>query len=644
MGIRRGVLMSALALALLCWAGVSGAAVNFSITPIESGTLSSSDNIRTDGAWVVYDSVAILPGATHGIVARNLKTATNTAIGGVGDQVLPDVSMDRVVYEDQGGASSDVRVYDLRESTDVGVATSAGDEVAPRIGGDLVVWLNTTTGELWYKNLRNGTTDVVAGPPAVLDVYDVDGGRIVWVEDGRQVYALRPGTDSVPVEVDSHADMEEHVNALSLHGDYLSESWTNDGIPRITGIRLSSGAKSLSSPGGDPGSPRSTTFHGTTAWQTDSGVSLDISWQATMAPTAAGATSITTAATDEHEPSMFGHRIVWSDAAGLGNVSMASAVPETVRTEGADRYATAAAASRNYFAAAHNAVLCTGLNFPDAIAAAPFARVVAGPLLLSRTAEVPPVTMAELDRLGVTHVFIIGGTNALTSAVKAQLEGAGMTTERISGADRYETANDIAARIVDAGNSAGTYDGTAFFARGDKFPDALAVGPVAAQAGAPVFLVQPTVLPDSVAAAVRNLNIEHGFIVGGEAAVSAEVRSEIEGIMVLNGGPGDPTERWADDDRYSTAVEIIKRGLDWRYIDLDTLGLATGENFPDALGGGAALGFYGSGIALTQKAELPASLIQLLADEEYRIGRLDVFGGSDVVKDTVMTGVAARLK
>jgi len=126
--------------------------------------------------------------------------------------------------------------------------------------------------------------------------------------------------------------------------------------------------------------------------------------------------------------------------------------------------------------------------------------------------------------------------------------------------------------------------------------------------------------------------------------VSADVRADIEAILDANGGPPDPTERWSGADRYATAAAVIKNGLDWRYIDLDTLGLATGENFPDALGGGAALGHYGGGLALTRKDSLPDSLTQLLTDQEYKIGRLDVFGGSDVVSDSVMTGVAARLK
>jgi len=634
--------ITALALALLAGVSSASAAVTFTNTPLESGTLAASYDPETDGRWVVYDSVAILPGAQYNIVARNLKTGDLTSFGGAGNQVQPDVSMDRVVYEHQG-ASWDVRMYDLREASDIGIATSADAEISPRISGDLVIWLNATDGELWFRNLRSNVSDVVAGPPGAITGLDVDRGCIAYIVDNEYIYTFRPGVDSSP-ELRHTMSSGEVATALRIHGDDVLISYSDEGNNKMLVLNTTSDLTFNVNPSGAPGSPGGAIFHGSIAWEADMLTSWDVRWEAVPSAGTAGAIDVAATAADERDLSIFGRRIVWEQDTGVGDVYMGSSAPESVRTQGADRYETAARASAAYFDAANNAVLCTGMNFPDALAAAPFAKIVAGPLLLSRSNAVPPSTMDELDRLGVTHVFVIGGTGVLLPAVETQLHAAGMTTERIQGPTRYETANSIAARIVDAGNSNDTYDGTAFFARGDKFPDALAVGPVAAQAGAPIFLVKPTELPATVATAMSNLYIKQGFVIGGEPAVSADVRNDIEAILDANGGPPDPTERWSGADRYATAAAVIKNGLDWRYIDLDTLGLATGENFPDALGGGAALGHYGSGLALTQSGSLPASLIQLLTDQEYKIGRLDVFGGSDVVSDAVMTGVAARLK
>ena len=66
--------------------------------------------------------------------------------------------------------------------------------------------------------------------------------------------------------------------------------------------------------------------------------------------------------------------------------------------------------------------------------------------------------------------------------------------------------------------------------------------------------------------------------------------------------------------------------------------------FPDALGGGAALGYYGSGLVLTRGESLPAETASFLAAREYEIGRVDVFGGTATISDRVKTAVAVRLK
>jgi putative cell wall-binding protein len=250
--------------------------------------------------------------------------------------------------------------------------------------------------------------------------------------------------------------------------------------------------------------------------------------------------------------------------------------------------------------------------------------------------------MNELKRLGVTKVYVIGGPTTLSPAVVSALNGQGIATERIAGSYRYETANLLAARVVALATVTGGYSGTAFFARGDAFPDALAVGPVACQARAPIILVQPGFLPPSVAGTIASLNVRNGFVIGSESAVSAGVKSAIDARLVANGGTA--TGRWSGPNRYATAVAVANGGLTQRWIDLDTLGVATGENFPDALGGGAALGYYGSGLVLTRAQTLPSEVASFLTVHEYEIGRLDVFGGTGTVSDTVKTGIATRLK
>jgi hypothetical protein len=186
----------------------------------------------------------------------------------------------------------------------------------------------------------------------------------------------------------------------------------------------------------------------------------------------------------------------------------------------------------------------------------------------------------------------------------------------------------------------------AFFARGDNFPDALAVGPVAAGAHAPILLVKPTMVPTPIVEIVDQMNVTSGVIVGGSSVVSENVRSVLRAIMVGNGGDaGDPmiVERWAGVDRYETAVRVIENGLEARLIDLDSVGIATGVNFPDALGGGAALGHFGSPLVLVNGGNLPTSVATWANEHSQGIGRMDVFGGPGVVPESLITAMRGAL-
>ena len=257
----------------------------------------------------------------------------------------------------------------------------------------------------------------------------------------------------------------------------------------------------------------------------------------------------------------------------------------------------------------------------------------------------PAEVLAELGRLKVKEVIIIGSAAAVSNAVEAQLTGAGYTVKRLAGANRYETSVKVAEFMY--ATLEGAYKPEmAFFARGDNFPDALAVGPVAASALAPVLLVRPTSLPGEVAQAVDTMNFTWGFAIGDRNSVSESVLAQLNTLVQANGGEPQAVGRWAGANRYETAVAVVEQALRyyWGWIDLDTLGVATGTNFPDALGGGAALGYYGSAVLLTNGTTLSPATSAFLDRHQYEIGRVDVFGGTNTVSDTVMGAIATKIE
>lgn len=148
---------------------------------------------------------------------------------------------------------------------------------------------------------------------------------------------------------------------------------------------------------------------------------------------------------------------------------------------------------------------------------------------------------------------------------------------RVSGADRYATAVAV---------SREAYPGTApvvYIATGLGYPDALAAGPAAAHQGGPLLLTLPNALPDSVRAELVRLQPATIVVVGGPSAIGENVADELRGIQ-------PNTVRLAGDDRYATSRAVV----DYAFDSAEVVYVATGRNFPDALGSGAAAG-YGDG-------------------------------------------------
>jgi len=196
-----------------------------------------------------------------------------------------------------------------------------------------------------------------------------------------------------------------------------------------------------------------------------------------------------------------------------------------MRVSGADRYETAAAISAAFFPSAVSVLVASGANFPDALAGGPAAAQLDAPLLLVRPNEVPAATRAELQRLGPVQIFVLGGTGAVSEAVKAELSLlASQGAWRIGGADRYATAAAIADAVFQSSSSV-------MLASGANFPDALSGGPAAARLGGPLLLVQGSVMPQSTRAALARLRPMRVPVLGGAATVGETVLQQARSAL-----------------------------------------------------------------------------------------------------------------
>lgn len=215
---------------------------------------------------------------------------------------------------------------------------------------------------------------------------------------------------------------------------------------------------------------------------------------------------------------------------GIGAVSAAveaelSTIAEVKRLEGASRYATGLTVVSTIFDYSTHAVIATGRNFPDALAASGVAGLQSAPVVLvdGALSAVPTAVVDELTRLGVQSITIAGGTGVISAAIETQLRTAGYEVTRYGGANRYETT----AQINNAFFVGGASD-NAFLATGTNFPDALAGAALAGQLGAPVYVTTPDCSPTVIAASRTALDATSTIVLGGTGVVSDRAAQNID--------------------------------------------------------------------------------------------------------------------
>src|SRR5690606_17619305 len=123
---------------------------------------------------------------------------------------------------------------------------------------------------------------------------------------------------------------------------------------------------------------------------------------------------------------------------------------------------------------------------------------------------------------------------------------------------------------------------TAFLATGRNFPDALAATGAAGALSAPLILVdglRPTVSAEVMQELVR-LGVTDVVLTGSASVLSSGIEAQLRAQFSVT--------RLGGADRYATAALINDEhfGL----APPDTMFLATGGNFPDALAGAALAG------------------------------------------------------
>ncbi len=320
-----------------------------------------------------------------------------------------------------------------------------------------------------------------------------------------------------------------------------------------------------------------------------------------------------------------GHALTHSST---GPLVVPSGSLKTIGTQiaGSDRYRTSVELSEkgwpNGVSESRAVILATGANFPDALAASPLAGNLNAPVLLIKPAGAHPAVSAELKRLYANKtsavLYIMGGSDVVPDAVVAAYKKtlvANGTTEvqikRLEGNDRYGTALAIA-KAAGAPED-GTFADTAFIVSGLDYPDALAIGPLAAAEGVPILPVKDASVPSTIQRALKDLGIKHCVIMGGSGAVSTTVETWLEknGYRVsgVAAGTNSVDTRLGGSNRYSTGLLAVNYSVAMGKFNDDSLYLATGANWPDALALAPVAGLGANPLMLVDGGELGKSSV-----------------------------------
>ena len=227
------------------------------------------------------------------------------------------------------------------------------------------------------------------------------------------------------------------------------------------------------------------------------------------------------------------------------------------------------------------------------------------------------------------QVGALASTLAITAlglTLAAPATAADAASSRIGGTDRYETSALISKATFEPGVD------VAYIASGVDYPDALAGGAVAGLKGAPVLLTKANSIPDVITTELDRLNPKSIVILGGESAVSAAVKTAAD---IYTEGP---VTRIAGENRYATAGLLAETSFP---TGANAVFVASGENFPDALGGAAAAAELGGPVLLTKASDLPVETELTLAKlTKLKAAHIVVLGGETAVSKAVFDKLA----
>ena len=198
------------------------------------------------------------------------------------------------------------------------------------------------------------------------------------------------------------------------------------------------------------------------------------------------------------------------------------------RVSGTNRFETAAQIARkaskktDVFLVLGKKLLSDGSedSLADALAIGPVSANKSMPILLTKKDKLPEETKEAIKNFSVNKITIVGGENAISKSVEAELIGMKVTVDRVEGSNRYNTAIQIAKKYL-------SNPSNIVIANGKSDSDALVGGYFAVKNNASIILTGKDGASIETLNYIKKIKVK-SFLLGGEAAISDIVLNQVE--------------------------------------------------------------------------------------------------------------------
>lgn len=299
-------------------------------------------------------------------------------------------------------------------------------------------------------------------------------------------------------------------------------------------------------------------------------------------------------------------------------------VPGMYRAAGETRYATMAALlPKAPWKAGRTVVLASGSNYPDALAAASLAGAYDAPIVLTEPNSLSVDAADMIEQLSPNVIYVVGGEAAVSKAAvdtAAYYAADGCKVFRIAGDTRLETSLAIAKCVRQKSPASDTL----IVATGFNYADALSVSPFAFAYKSPIFLCGSNGLSADAISYISGAGFKRAILVGGTAAVPERIEHQLTSAGISSGS----ITRLAGATRYETSAKIMSYAVN-AGMNVSTVYLATGKNFPDALAAGPVAGKLRAPLLLVDPGIEYAHTV--LANYRGSVNVATVVGGTSAV-------------